>query len=61
MEIALGIMLKLGFFNYVIAQPNDNDEHYPQKLRVDRMVRSWILNIISNDLAGSYLYFFRSA
>lgn len=55
-EIALGAKLKLGFVNGTISEPHEGDNYYLQWLRVDRMVRSWILNTILKDLAGSSLY-----
>lgn len=56
MKIALSAKLKLGFVNGVISPLDEHDEYYPQWLRVDKVIQSWILNTISKDLTGSSLY-----
>ncbi|MBN8157138.1 hypothetical protein J0J30_24405, partial [Vibrio vulnificus] len=40
----------------MIFQPSNDDDYYHIWLRVDRMVRSWIINTISKEIVGSSMY-----
>ncbi|XP_043806659.1 uncharacterized protein LOC122721800 [Manihot esculenta] len=56
MRIALGAKNKLAFVEGKIDAPEDRSEEYEKWRRCDYMVTSWILNSISKDLIGSFLY-----
>uniref|UniRef100_A0A2C9WIM0 Retrotransposon Copia-like N-terminal domain-containing protein n=1 Tax=Manihot esculenta TaxID=3983 RepID=A0A2C9WIM0_MANES len=56
MKIALGAKNKLAFVEGKIDAPEDGSEEYEKWRRCDYMVTSWILNSISKDLVGSFLY-----
>lgn len=49
-KIALGAKTKLGFIDERCRQPNEKDSKYEQWLKVDCMVRWWILNSISKEI-----------
>lgn len=55
-KIALGAQTKLGFINEKCKQPTKEDPKYEQWLKVDCMVRSWILNSIAKDIVEAFLY-----
>lgn len=56
MKIALGAKNKLGFVEGKVMIPKDSSENYERWRRCDYMVISWILNSISKELVGSFLY-----
>lgn len=56
MKIALGVKTKIGFIDGKCKPPDENDASYEQWLRVDCMVRSWILNSIAKDIVEGFLY-----
>ena len=45
-KIALGAKLKIGFINGSLKEPAKESKNFDQWIRVDCMVRSWILNSI---------------
>lgn len=47
---------KLGFIDGRCKQPEEKEPNYEQWLKVDCMVRSWILNSISKDIVETFLY-----
>lgn len=55
-KIALGSKTKLGFIDGRCKQPAENESKYEQRLKVDCMVRSWILNSIAKDIVEDFLY-----
>lgn len=55
-KIALGAKTKLGFINDKCKRPDENDVKFEQWLKMDCMVRSWILNSIAKDIVESFLY-----
>lgn len=56
MKIALGAKTKIGFIDGRYKPPSEDDAKYEQWVRVDCMVRSWILNSISKDIVEAFLY-----
>uniref|UniRef100_A0A2C9U1F4 Retrotransposon Copia-like N-terminal domain-containing protein n=1 Tax=Manihot esculenta TaxID=3983 RepID=A0A2C9U1F4_MANES len=56
MKIALNAKNKLAFVEGKIDVPKDGYEEYEKWRRCNYMVTSWILNSISKDLVGSFLY-----
>lgn len=56
MKITLGAKTKLGFIDGRCKQPDEDDAQYEQWIRVDCMVRSWILNSIAKDIVETFLY-----
>uniref|UniRef100_A0A2C9U155 Retrotransposon Copia-like N-terminal domain-containing protein n=1 Tax=Manihot esculenta TaxID=3983 RepID=A0A2C9U155_MANES len=56
MNIALNSKNKLAFVEGKIDVPKDGYEEYEKWRRCNYMVTSWILNSISKDLVGSFLY-----
>lgn len=56
MLIALGAKTKLGFINGKIQVPAEDSFVYEQWKKVDCMVTSWILNLISKDIVEAFLY-----
>lgn len=56
MKIALGAKTKLGFINGKCRQPDEKDARFQQWLKVDCMVRSWILNSIDKEIVEAFLY-----
>lgn len=55
-KIALGAKTKLGFVDGRCVKPEEKDPKYDQWLKVDCMVRSWVLNSISKELVEAFLY-----
>lgn len=55
-KIALGAKMKVGFIDRRCKPPDETDPKHEQWLCVDCMVRSWILNSISKDIVGAFLY-----
>lgn len=55
-KIALGAKTKLGFIDEKCSKPEEKDSKYNQLLKVDCMVRSWILNSFSKDFVEAFLY-----
>lgn len=49
-EIALRAKMKLSFVIGAIAEPKEGDVDYEQWLRVDHVVRLWILNAFSKEI-----------
>lgn len=56
METTLGAKMKLGIMTRAFTKPYKKDTGYDQWLRVERMVRSWIVNAISEDIVTSFWY-----
>lgn len=56
MKIAQGAKTKIGFIDGKCKQSDETDTDYEQWLRVDCMVRSWILNSIAKDIVEAFLY-----
>lgn len=55
-KITLGAKTKLGFIDGRCKQPDEKDAKYEMWLKVDCMVRSWILNSIAKDIVEAFLY-----
>lgn len=55
-KIALGTKTKLDFINEKCTQPDEKDPKFEQWLKVDCMVRSWILNSIDREIVEAFLY-----
>ncbi|XP_011083380.1 uncharacterized protein LOC105165922 [Sesamum indicum] len=53
---ALRAKMKLGFIDGTSAKPCVTDPHFEQWIRVDSMVMTWILNCISKEIVGSFMY-----
>ena len=56
MTLTLGTKTKLGFINGSITVPDENSDSYGTWEKVDSMVRTWILNSISKDIANGFLF-----
>lgn len=56
MEIALRAKNKFAFVEGKLALLKDGSKDYEKWRQCDYMVTSWILNSISKDLVGSFLY-----
>ncbi|KAK4388315.1 hypothetical protein Sango_2438100 [Sesamum angolense] len=54
--IALCAKMKLGFINGTYAIPNKTSNTYETWIRVDSMVTSWILNVITKKISKAFLY-----
>lgn len=54
--IALGAMMKLGFIDGRCDKPTENASKIEQWIRVDCMVRSWLLNSIAKDIVEAFIY-----
>ncbi|KAL0412692.1 UNVERIFIED_CONTAM: hypothetical protein Sradi_1470900 [Sesamum radiatum] len=48
--------MKLGFIDGTSLKPNATDVYFEQWIRVDSMVTTWILNCISKELVGGFMY-----
>lgn len=55
-KIALGSKTKLGFIDGRCKRLEETKEKHEQWLKVDCMVRSWILNSIAKDIVEAFLY-----
>lgn len=55
-KIALGAKLKLGFIDGKCEKPAEISSKFDQWIRVDCMVRSWILNSISKEIVDAFIY-----
>ncbi|KAL0393609.1 UNVERIFIED_CONTAM: hypothetical protein Slati_4327100 [Sesamum latifolium] len=47
---------KLCFIDGSYDKPNKEDKNYDRWIKVDSMVQTWILNLISKDIVGAFLY-----
>lgn len=56
MKITLGAKNKLAFLEGKLAVPEGGFEDYDRWRRCDYMMTLWILNSISKDMVGSFLY-----
>lgn len=56
MQIALKAKNKMGFINRGINQPMDSNPLYEAWEMCNNMILSWILNLISKDVAGTTIY-----
>ncbi|KAK4384958.1 Retrovirus-related Pol polyprotein from transposon RE1 [Sesamum angolense] len=55
-EEALRAKMKLGFIDGTTMKPHSTDLFFEQWIRVDSMVTTWILNCISKEIVGSFMY-----
>ncbi|XP_010274374.1 PREDICTED: uncharacterized protein LOC104609701 [Nelumbo nucifera] len=55
-KIALGAKAKLRFIDGRCVMPEEDSTDYDQWIRVDCMIRSWILNSISKEIVEPFLY-----
>ncbi|KAL0347962.1 UNVERIFIED_CONTAM: hypothetical protein Sangu_1024000 [Sesamum angustifolium] len=55
-KLALGAKMKLSFIDGRSVKPAAGPEDYDQWIRIDCMVSSWILNSISRDIVGAFMY-----
>ena len=55
-RMALGAKSKLGFVDRSLPKPTDGTLELQKWLRCDYMVRCWILNSISSEIAESFMY-----
>ncbi|XP_019053968.1 PREDICTED: uncharacterized protein LOC104601120 isoform X1 [Nelumbo nucifera] len=55
-KIALGAKVKLEFIDGRCVMPEEDSADYDQWIRVDCMIRSWILNSISKEIVEAFLY-----
>ncbi|KAL0364470.1 UNVERIFIED_CONTAM: Retrovirus-related Pol polyprotein from transposon RE1 [Sesamum angustifolium] len=53
---ALRAKMKLGFIDGTTMKPHSTDMFFEQWIRVDSMVTTWILNCISKEIVGSFMY-----
>ncbi|KAL2232599.1 uncharacterized protein LOC105155500 [Sesamum indicum] len=53
---ALRAKMKLGFIGGTSTKPCVTDPHFEQWIGVDSMVTTWILNCISKEIVGSFIY-----
>ncbi|KAK4389825.1 Retrovirus-related Pol polyprotein from transposon RE2 [Sesamum angolense] len=53
---ALRAKMKLGFIDGTTTKPHSTDQFFEQWIRVDGMVMTWILNCISKEIVGSFMY-----
>ncbi|KAK4391493.1 hypothetical protein Sango_1927100 [Sesamum angolense] len=53
---ALRAKMKLGFIDGTTMKPHSTDLFFEQWIRVDSMVTTWILNCISKEIVGSFMY-----
>ncbi|KAJ0084201.1 hypothetical protein Patl1_29939 [Pistacia atlantica] len=54
--IALGAKQKLGFINGKIYRSEQDSDSFELWSRFDYMIRSWLLNSVSSDIVGAFLY-----
>lgn len=48
--------MKQNFVNGTVTKPKEGDTNYDQWLRVDRMVRLWMLKAISKEIIAGFWY-----
>lgn len=56
MSIALSAKNKLGFITGKVVKPDETSSDFNQWQRCNDMVTSWILNVLSSDIAESILF-----
>lgn len=57
MFTSLSVNNKLGILDRRISQPSPNSTYYPYWERCNDMVKSWIINFVSREIATSVMYF----
>ncbi|KAL0303359.1 UNVERIFIED_CONTAM: hypothetical protein Sradi_6204000 [Sesamum radiatum] len=55
-KLALRARTKLCFIEDSYDKPNKEDKNYGRWIKVDSMVQTWILSLISKDIVGAFLY-----
>ncbi|KAL0310000.1 UNVERIFIED_CONTAM: hypothetical protein Sradi_5942300 [Sesamum radiatum] len=55
-KLALRGRMKLCFIDGTSLKPDHGHENYDKWIRVDSMVQTWILNSISKNIVGAFLY-----
>ncbi|KAL0405594.1 UNVERIFIED_CONTAM: hypothetical protein Slati_3873300 [Sesamum latifolium] len=55
-KLALGAKMKLSFIDGRSVKPATGAEDYNQWIRTDCMVSPWILNSISRNIVGAFMY-----
>ncbi|KAK4415034.1 hypothetical protein Salat_2610500 [Sesamum alatum] len=46
----------MGFIDGTSMKPNKEDDQYDKWVRADSMIQSWILNVISKEMVGAFMY-----
>ncbi|KAL0286079.1 UNVERIFIED_CONTAM: hypothetical protein Sangu_2749100 [Sesamum angustifolium] len=55
-KLALSAQMKLCFIDSSYDKPSKEDKNYDKWIKVDSMVQTWSLNLISKDIVGAFLY-----
>ena len=55
-QLALGAKKKTGFIDGTSKQPDPPGNEYDEWISNDCMVRSWLLNAISKDIVGAFIF-----
>lgn len=55
-QLALGAKEKTGFIDGTSKQPDPNESELDEWISNDCMVRSWLLNVISKEIVGAFIF-----